>query len=314
MAVYTHITSEQLVAFLAPYCLGTLESFTGIAEGVSNSNYLLNLSTGKYILTLFEQRTNVEELPYFLALTAHFDARGIPCPSPVRLPDGTALGTLAGRPAVIVTFLPGKSVQHPDARLCGAAGRILADMHRWGLDFPLQRANRLGPDSWMQFLTTGDDGGDMVRRARVACSAVLAHWPKKLPQGAIHADFFPENVFFDDGKLCGVIDFYFACNDLLAYDLAIALNAWCADATGRIDPDRAGSMVRAYQAHRALTSDEIAAMPTLLAASALRFLATRQHDWTHRHPGALVTPKDPAEYSRILAFHTAHPEAFKEWL
>lgn len=314
MAVYTHITSAQLTEFLAPYRLGALESFTGIAEGVSNSNFLLNLTTGKYILTLFEERTNAVELPYFLALTEHLDERGIPCPKPIRLANGEALGMLAGRPAVIVSFLPGKSVTQPDEKYCAAAGRTLAEMQLAGLNFPLHRTNGLGADAWMKLLTSGDDGGETVRRARVACGAALEQWPKHLPTGAIHADFFPDNVFFEHGTLCGVIDFYFACNDLLAYDLAIAINAWCVDTSGRIDDRRARALVRAYHAHRTLTPEEIAAMPILLAAAALRFLATRQHDWINRQPGALVTPKDPAEYGRILAYHTAHPTAFKEWL
>ncbi len=314
MAVYTNITSEQLLTFLAPYRLGALKKFTGIAEGVSNSNYLLDAASGRYILTLFEQRTNAEDLPYFLTLTEFFDFRGIPCPKPIKREDGAVLGEIAGRPAVIVSFLPGASVLQPDAELCAAAGKILATMHQAGIEFPLRRANGLGANSWEKLLTEGADGSAALRQAIATCAGVQELWPAHLPRGAVHADFFPENVFFDNRKLSGVIDFYFSCNELLAYDLAIAINAWCVAPSGDIDSTRAGALVRAYHATRRLHADEIAAMPLLLKAAALRFLATRQYDWTHRCPGALVTPKDPAEYLRILAYHTTHPDAFKAWL
>lgn len=314
MAVYTHVTATMLQEFLIPYRIGELQSFSGIAEGVENSNYLLTLTTGAYILTLFEKRVREEDVPFFLALTEHLAGRGVPCPKPVRRPDGNALGTLAERPAAIVGFLPGRSVLQPAAPDCTALGALLADLHRAGADFPLRRANTVNAASWMKLLTAGSDGGDLARRARVQCGAALAAWPTDLPAGIIHADLFPNNVLFDGGKLCGVIDFYFACHDFLAYDLAICINAWCADQAGCIDDARARALLRAYHARRALTAAEIDAMSVLLQGAALRFLATRQYDWVHWQEGALVTPHDPAEYARILDFHIAHPAAVRKWL
>lgn len=315
MAVYTHITEMDLRAYLQAFALPPLQDFTGIAAGVSNTNYLLRFEDGlKLILTIFEERTPKADLPYYMALMEHLAAFSIPCPRPVRTREGEALHDVAGRVAAMVSFLPGQSVLQPDAMQCAAIGTMLSLMHRAVTDFPLKRSNSMNSATWIDLLTLSDDGSrshqDMLHQAH----QLAAQWPLHLPSGAVHADLFPDNVFFDHGQLCGVIDFYFACQDLFAYDLAIALNAWCALPDGQLCPSRARSLLHAYHGGRPLQVDEIAAMPLLLQAAALRFYASRRYDWMHCPPGAVVTPKDPLEFERIMTSHRENPLAFQAWL
>lgn len=315
MAVYTHITAAQLRDYLSAFPLPPLQDFAGIAAGVSNTNYLLRFTDGmNLILTIFEERTPTADLPYYMALMEHLAALSIPCPRPVRTRAGEALHDIAGRVAAMVSFLPGQSVLQPDAAHCAAMGTMLALMHRAVMDFPLKRANSMDSAVWLDLLTRSDDGSAAQRDILHQTRQIAAQWPRHLPAGAIHADLFPDNVFFAGQRLCGVIDFYFACQDLLAYDLAIALNAWCVLPDGQLCPSRARSLLHAYHADRPLQTDEIAAMPLLLQGAALRFYASRRYDLMHCPPGAVVTPKDPAEFERIMAAHRDNPLAFQAWL
>ncbi len=310
MAVYTEVSDEALAAFLEHYEIGALLSFKGIAEGVENSNFLLVTERGPYILTLYEKRVDPADLPYFLGLMQHLAGHGVTCPLPVAGRDGALSRPLAGRPAAIVTFLPGVWPRRIRNEHCAGVGAALAELHAAGAGFGLTRANALGPSGWRPLLDRCLARADTVREGLAgelgtALAAILAEWPAGLPAGHIHADLFPDNVFFLNDRVSGLIDFYFACTDLYAYDLAVCLNAWCFEADGSFNVTKGRLMIAAYEARRPLAADEVAALPTLCAGAAIRFLLTRLHDWLHHPPGAFVTPKDPLEYLRKLRFHRA---------
>jgi homoserine kinase type II len=310
MAVYTEVADDALRAFLAEYTLGELIAYRGIAEGVENSNYALKTTAGDFILTLYERRVDPADLPWFLALMEHLAARGIPCPLPVRGRDGAALRRLAGKPAAITTFLPGVWPRRVGLAHCAPLGEALAQMHLAGAGFAPERPNTLGPASWPGLLAACRDHADHVRAGldaelSTALAAILPRWPSALPRGHIHADLFPDNVFFLEGRVSGLIDFYFAATDLLAYDLAICLNAWCFETDASFNVTRARALIAAYDRIRPLTAEEWRALPVLAAGAALRFALTRLYDWVHTPEGALVTRKDPLEYVRRLRFHLA---------
>ncbi len=308
MAVYTEVSDEELEAFLSAYDLGQVLACKGIAEGVENSNYFLQTTAGAFILTLYEKRVREEDLPFFLGLMEHLSARGLTCPQPVRNRAGHALGRLAGRPAAIVTFLTGVSVRRPNARHCHAVGRALAQLHEAGADFGMRRANGLSLQSWRPLFAQAEAAADQVapglaERTRRELAYLEARWPEGLPIGVIHADLFTDNVFFIGEEVSGLIDFYFACTDLLAYDLAICLNAWCFEPDGSFNLTKGRAMIVGYERIRPLNDAEAEVLPILCRGSALRFMLTRLVDWLNVPPGALVKPKDPLEYDRKLAFH-----------
>ena len=314
MAVYTEIADEELERFLAGYELGALLSVKGIAEGVENSNYLIVTEAGPHILTLYEKRVDPTDLPFFIGLMEHLAARGLTCPQPVRNRAGEALGVLAGRPAAIVTFLEGMWIRRPRVEHCAQVGEALAQLHLAGEGFAIHRRNALSVDSWRPLFQRSEERADTVLpELGAAILRELDHleqnWPRDLPAGVIHADLFPDNVFFLKGHLSGLIDFYFACNDFLAYDVAIGLNAWCFEADGALNITKARALLAGYQRVRPLGADEIAALPLLARGSALRFLLTRLYDWLNVPPGALVAPKDPLEYWRKLRFHQSVDDA-----
>ncbi|MBB6249721.1 homoserine kinase [Nitrospirillum iridis] len=313
MAVYTEVTDEELRAFIADYAIGDVISCKGIAEGVENSNYLMVTTEGPYILTLYEKRVNPADLPFFLGLMRHLAARGIVCPQPVPGRDGVALRVLAGRPAVIVTFLTGMWPRRILPEHCAALGTALAQLHLAGADYAVARPNSLSLDGWRGLVAATREGADGVKPGLAAVladelAALSALWPGHggrpgLPQGIIHADLFPDNVFFRDGALSGLIDFYFACTDMLAYDLAICLNAWCFEADGAFNVTKSRLLLANYARVRPLSAAEVAALPLLARGSALRFLLTRLYDWLNTPAGALVKRKDPLEYLHKLRFH-----------
>ncbi len=308
MAVYTEVTDEALRDFLALYDLGEVVSFKGIAEGVENSNFLLRTTSGQFILTLYEKRVKAADLPFFIGLMEHLAGRGVTCPQPVRNRAGDALGELAGRPATIVTFLDGIWIRRPNVRHCGEVGEALARMHLAGADFPLKRPNALSLEGWPPLLNAAKARADEVAANLSAESAaelgfLQANWPRGLPGGVIHADLFNDNVFFLGETLSGLIDFYFACNDALAYDLAICLSAWCFEPDNEFNVSKGRAMIMAYEKIRPLTADETRALPLLARGAALRFLLTRLVDWLNVPPGAKVAPKNPLEYRDKLRFH-----------
>jgi homoserine kinase type II len=308
MAVYTDVTGEELTAFLAGYELGELLSYKGIAEGVENSNFLVHTSKGHYILTLYEKRVAAGDVPFFLALMEHLAARGINCPQPVKNNKGETLGRLCGRPAAIVTFLDGMWIRRPEARHCRALGETLAKLHLAGADFPKKRKNALSVAGWRSLYDQTNGRADTVQQGlsetiEKELAQLENSWPHDLPQGVIHADLFPDNVFFLGDKLSGLIDFYFACTDTLAYDVAICLNAWCFEPDNSYNVTKGRDLLQAYANTRPLSEAEIEAFPLLARGAAMRFLLTRLVDWLDVPPGALVRPKKPLEYYRKLRFH-----------
>jgi homoserine kinase type II len=310
VAVYTDVAAEDLASFLAGYEIGELLAYKGIAEGVENSNFLVHTSRGYFILTLYEKRVAAKDLPFFLGLMEHLHARGITCPQPVKNKRGEVLGAVAGRPAAMITFLDGMWIRRPTPAHCAALGTALAKLHLAGLDFAGQRANALSVAGWRPLYEHCRARADEVQRDLQAfLAAELAHleqaWPRDLPQGVIHADLFPDNVFFLGSKLSGLIDFYFACTDALAYDVAICLNAWCFESDHSYNVTKGRSLLQAYAQVRPLSDVERDALPLLARGAALRFLLTRLVDWFDVPPGALVRPKDPLEYVRKLRFHQA---------
>ena len=308
MAVYTDITEDDLKRFLSQYDVGELTSYKGIAEGVENSNFLLHTTPDPLILTLYEKRVEKSDLPFFLGLMQHLAARGLSCPLPLPRKDGALLGELSARPAALISFLEGMWLRKPQAKHCREVGRALAELHLAGEGFSLTRPNALSLDGWTLLWQKSADRADEVEKGlQDEVSSELdflsAHWPRDLPAGVIHADLFQDNVFFLGDRLSGLIDFYFACNDLLAYDVSICLNAWCFEKDGAYNITKGMALLEGYRAVRPLSDEEMAALPVLSRGSALRFFLTRLYDWLTTPAGALVVKKDPLEYLRKLRFH-----------
>jgi homoserine kinase type II len=308
MAVYTEVSFEDLEVFLADYDLGAPLSFKGIAEGVENSNYFLQTEHGAFILTLYEKRVRADDLPFFLGLLEHLAARGIACPLPVRSKKGAQSARLNGRPVALLTFLNGLSLRRPEAAHCAAAGAALAALHDAGKDFSLKRPNALGADGWRELAQACIPRADSVQDGlgaliETAHAELLARWPRNLPAGVIHADLFPDNVLFMNAEVSGLIDFYFACNDAYAYDLAVMLNSWCFEGDGAYNVTKGKSLIAAYRRERNLSEAEVEALPVLAGGAALRFLLTRLYDWLNHDPAALVRPKDPRDFAKRLRFH-----------
>jgi len=308
MAVYTEVSDVELTAFLREYDIGNLVSYKGIAEGVENTNYLIMTDRNPYILTLYEKRVAVEDLPFFLGLMEHLATRDVACPTPIHAKDGEVLRVLCGRPAAVTSFLSGVWPRRPEPWHCGELGTALARLHLAGGDYTLTRSNALSVEGWRPLFALNEarvdeviDGlGDEIRDE---LDVISRNWPTTLPSGVIHADLFPDNVFFESGALSGLIDFYFACNDFLAYDLAVCINAWCFEVDGSFNVTKARNLVTSYQRVRPCSADEIDALPLLARGAALRFLLTRLHDWLNQVDGAMVKPKNPVEYVHKLRFH-----------
>lgn len=314
MAVYTHITAQQLSDFLGLYDLGALVSFEGIAQGVSNTNYHVFTDRGRFILTMFEERRVSEaDLPFFFAFSDYVSRGGVQAPRALADRAGRTIGRLAGRPAVFLNFLEGKDI--PKAKLtpahCGSFGAGLARMHRAAEGFSLTRTNSMGPEKWRALANKTANGADGFHgglRAIIAdeLAELLAVWPGQdsgVPMGAVHADAFPDNVFFIDGEMSAVIDFYFSCTDFYAYDLAISINAWCFAPDHTFSPDRYRAFMQAYQSVRALSTAEAEFLPLFCRGAALRILLSRLEEYLEHDSSTLMVPHDPGEYLTKLLFH-----------
>jgi homoserine kinase type II len=317
MAVYTDVPDDELRLFVADYDIGEVVSCKGIAEGVENSNYLLRTDRGTFFLTLYEKRVDPADLPFFIALMEHLAEHGIACPIPIKARDGVALRRLCGRPAAIVSFLDGMWPRRIQPYHCAGVGDALARLHLAGASFAMRRPNNLSLAGWRSLFDACRSRAHEVRKGLAEelaqeLDALGRSWPAQLPEGIIHADLFPDNIFFRREQVSGLIDFYFACTDFLAYDLAICLNAWCFESDGSFNVTKARLMLASYQARRPLSRAEFEALPLLARGSALRFLLTRLYDWLNHPPGAFVRPKDPLEYLQKLRFHrgVASPRAY----
>ncbi len=309
MAVYTEIAEDELARFLMGFDLGEAVAFKGIAEGVSNSNYLLETTAGRYILTVYEPaRSNEADLPYFLGLMGHLKDHGFPSAAPVADREGRTLGRIAGKPAALIEFLPGLSVKRPTLDQLRSAGEGLAWLHQAADGFSGRRRNTLGQAHWADMFAPLHARADGLKPGLSATiladlDVLAAAWPSDLPQGSIHADFFPDNVFFKGAAFAAAIDFYFACDDAFAYDVAVALNAWCFEPDGSFNLTAASAFLGGYQARRSLSAAEKAALPILAHGAAMRFFLSRLQDWKPVEPGQLVKPHNPLEYERKLAVH-----------
>ncbi|MEM7569909.1 MAG: homoserine kinase [Pseudomonadota bacterium] len=313
MAVYTQVHLDDLEEVLKRFSLGELRSFRGIAEGVENSNYLIETDQARYILTLYEKRVAREDLPFFLGLMEHLASAGVTCPLPMRDAEGVSLFELAGRPAAVISYLDGVSIDIPAAEHCAQLGETLATLHAAQSGFDMKRPNALSVAGWRALAEQCDAEADSVSDGLSDLIAkeladLESAWDRvaALESGVIHADLFPDNVFFLHGQLSGIIDFYFACNDALAYDLAICINAWCFSPTGTLLPAHAAALLAGYQAKRALSAAELDLLPVLCRGAALRFLLTRLYDWLNPAPGAMVKPKDPLDYLARLQHFQAN--------
>ncbi len=306
MSVFTPVSAEQLTAWLKNYSIGTPVQLQGIAAGVENSNFFLTTSHGRYVLTLFEKLTRAE-LPFYIHLMAHLARHGIPCPAPIADRDNELLGTLNGKPAVIVSRLPGRSVTEPSRDQCTAIGAMLADMHLAGQSYGRRLDNPRGPNWWRAtaaqiapFLT---DDERLLLADELSHQAAYRH--AALPRGVVHGDLFRDNVLFDDAHIGGIIDFYFAGNDALLFDVAVTVNDWCVEAGGTLDDERVAALLRAYDAVRPFTPAEHDAWPVMLRAAALRFWLSRVQDAHLPRPGEMVLVKDPKHFRDMLRLRIA---------
>lgn len=308
MAVFTPVTEDEASAHLLAYDLGELVSLKGVAEGVENTNFRLETTQGVYALTLFEKRVDPDALPFYLGMMGHLAERGVPAPMPQAMRSGEVIGVLNARAAAIVEWLPGAWLRTPDLADQRAAGRMLGELHKAIRGFPMTRPNALGPSSWREmidvcgFRAKGEDA-EFLAQIEAEHDQVLAAWPRRLPSGVVHADYFPDNVLFNGGRISGVIDYYFACTDFFAYDLGIALNAWGFKPDGAPDPAAISAFLEGYEQVRPLTPEESAALPILCRGSAVRFTLTRFNDLLYHDPSWLVTPKDPRPFFRRAAYH-----------
>ena len=311
MAVYTQVSAEALTDFLAKFDMGELVSAKGIAEGVENSNYLVDTTKSRFILTLYEKRVAAGDLPYFMALLDHLAEKGLPVPPAVPDRDGKLIHELEGRPACLIQFLSGVSVSHPTPVQARAAGEAMGKMHKAVADFTLDRPNSMGVAAWQPLFERCGRDLDGIQpglydRTGSALDTILAAWPTNLPRGAVHADLFPDNVLMLGNRITGLIDFYFACTDIRAYDLAVMHGAWAFDARGEnYDSSVGTALIEGYVASFGLSQAERAALPILAEGAALRFFLTRAWDWLNTPPDALVTRKDPLAYMRRLDFYAA---------
>jgi len=307
MAVYTHISEAELAQYLAAFDLGSLKSFAGIAEGVENTNYKLVTTKGDFILTLFEKRIRAEDLPFCLSFMEYLNEQGLPCPAVVAAKSGEKIVPLQGKPAAITSFLEGGWPRAITVAQAAAVGDVLAEMHLAGEKFPLRRNNSLALPQWKELIAQCGARADEVlpglaHTLQHEIDFLEKNRPADLPSGAVHADLFPDNVFFRKDTLCGIIDFYFACTEVFVYDLMLALNAWCFETEG-LNVKKSAALLDAYEQKRPLTVPEQEALPFFGRAAALRIVATRLYDWLHRTAGAVVKPKDPMEYVQILNFY-----------
>lgn len=308
MAVHTPLSRPALENFLKGCDLGNLIAYEGIASGIENSNFHVFTDQGRFVLTLFEKRAPEKDLPYFMDFMAHLAAKGIPCPAPITMRDKKIIGHLAGKPAVMLKFMPGKSLINATSDDCRKIGALLADMHIAAKDFIPARENTMALDAWEKLIDAAQEKAlsmkDVIPRLEQELLHLKKNWPKALPKGAIHADLFPDNILFDEtGNVSGVLDFYFAATDFFIYDLMLTFNAWCFDAGGKFQPENAKDLMAGYEDKRALSGEEKKYLPLMGRAAAVRIISTRLYDWFFTPPDSIVTRKDPLPYMRILEFH-----------
>ena len=308
MAVYTSVNQSELEDFLEQYNLGKLISYDGILEGIENSNYKILMEEGDFILTIFEKRVDPQDLPFFMNLQKHLSDHGFHCPVPVENKDKNTINSLRDKKAIIISFLEGKKIDNPQLHHCLQVGKMISNFQQITKTFDNKRKNTLDIDNWKFIFSkcleiTNHDFQDLIEPMKNELHYLNQFWPKNLPQGIIHGDLFKDNIFFQNEKLSGLIDFYFSCNDFYAYELAITTNAWCFDIEKGFNRNNFESLLKGYQINSNISSDEKKNFNTLLRGAAMRILVTRLHDQIFHNDGAMVIPKDPLEYFTILKWH-----------
>lgn len=317
MAVYTEITNTELAGLLSGYDIGDLKSFNGITSGVENTNYLLETLGGKYILTIYEDRVDVKDLPFYLDIMHELCKNNLPCPMPIKRKNGNFLSEIKGKTCVIISFLQGKATNKINNLHVSNLGEILAKMHLVLESYSQSHCNNFSVEFWYKTFDSISSRLDEIKlglkdEIETYLVELKKSWPKYLPKGIIHADLFPDNVFFQNNNLSGVIDFYFSCYDVLMYDVAICLNAWCFEKSGDFNMTKARKFLSSYNKIRPMSEDEIKALPILAKGAAMRFLMTRSYDWLNPKSDALVVPHDPLEYLNKLRFHDGI-KSYKEY-
>ncbi len=318
MAVYTQLGTKKLAALISQYDVGTLQSAKGIAEGVSNSNWLIETSKAQYILTMYERRIETSDLPFFLGLLDHLAEAHCPVPRTIHDREGAAFRMIGDKAVALIEFLPGISPDQASPKQAYSVGAALAEMHLAATGFPLQRANALGPKSWVETLercgTDALSGIDPVLPDTIHIAReIAAKWPSDLPQTTIHSDLFPDNVLMLNEQVTGMIDFYFACTGAAAYDLAVTHAAWCFTGDGsELRTEISSALIDGYESRRTLEPEEKAALPLLAQGACLRFISSRAVDWLEMRDDALVCRKNPIEFvRRLLEYSEMGSRAFK---
>jgi homoserine kinase type II len=308
MAVYSPINESELSSLLRQYDIGTLVKFEGILEGIENTNYKVTTSQNNYILTIFEKRVESKDVPFFINLKKHLASKKFLCPEPISDIQGKNINTLKAKSCVLVSFLDGKKVTDITDIHCQQVGEVLASLHIKTKDFNEKRLNSMSSIQWQNIFLkcknhTNQKFIHMLPIIEEELLYLKNHWPNDLPSGIIHADVFQDNVFFQKNIFSGLIDFYFSCNDFLAYDIALTINAWCFNEQNLFDKNRYQALIKGYESQRKLTTEEKKYFSILLRGASIRILITRLHDQIFHQDDAFVTPKDPNEYLAILKFH-----------
>ena len=308
MGVFTHISKENLNTFLEDYSLKEIQSFEGINEGIQNTNYKIKIDAKDFILTIYENINSIDDLDFFLSLMNYLSSKGIKCPIPIENSKSNYVGEIKSKPAALLTFIDGKSTLNIKKDHTFEVGKVLAEMHLNTRDFPLEKINDLSVDGWEKLLIKNKNKIDkfeknLYKKIEDKIIIIRKKWPKDLPSGVIHADLFPDNVLFKDGKVSGLIDFYFSCTDYFTYDLCICINAWCFNYKNEFQIDLFQNLLKGYQSIRKLEEEEINAIPLLCHASSLRFLLTRIDNWKNKNDLDIVNYQDPMEFLKRLEFH-----------
>ena len=308
MAVFTKLIKDDIETYLKDYSIGNLLSYEGILEGIENTNYKITTSNNNYILTIFEKRVNPEELPFFINLQRKLTIHGFDCPLPIENNNGSIINNLKGKSAVIISFLNGKQLQSILPIHCREVGSMIARFTNITKSSKLKRNNSLNIETWVNIFTKCKESDDKsyykyFKILEQELSFLKNNWPTNLPKAIIHADLFQDNIFFIKDKISGLIDFYFSCEDFIAYELALAINAWCFDLKNGFKSKNYLSLIEGFKEHSSLNNNEKKALNVLLRGAAVRIIVTRLHDMIYHPKDALVIPKDPKEYLKILEWH-----------
>ena len=309
MAVYTKLEHQEVRQFLEQYNINNFKDYKGITEGVENTNYLIKTSEQDYILTIYEKRVDENDLPFFIKLLSYLSENKFPCPKPIANKNNEKINRIKNKNAALVTFINGQSKNKITSEECFEIGKITAQLHEITKKFDINRKNNLSIENWESIFEKTikqkiDLDESIIKKTKNYLNFLKDKWPKNLPQGIIHGDLFPDNIFFTNNKVSGIIDFYFACNDFFAYEIAICINSLCFDNNFTFNMTKAKNLIDGYTSIRTLSEDEKKYLPILSMGAAMRFFLTRLYDFYHTDNKADVKIKDPFEYLKKIEFHS----------